>query len=69
MSAELLIASESLEMPTSRSGTFYVRELGEVAIPAAKANSMLAAVLWIGIGMFLQLMPRREDFGTVIAFG
>jgi hypothetical protein len=68
MSAELPIAGESPEMPTGPSGTLVVRELGEVVVPAAKANSMLAAVPWIGLGMILQLLPRGEDSGAVIAF-
>jgi hypothetical protein len=69
MSPELPIAGKSPEMPTSPSGTLGVREFGKVVVPAAKANSVLVAVLWIGIGVILQLLPRGEDSGAVIAFG
>jgi hypothetical protein len=69
MRTELLIAGESLEMPTSPSRTLGVRELGEVAVPSAEANSVLATVLWIGIGMILQLLPRWENSSAVVTFG
>lgn len=44
-----------------------MREFGEVAVPTAKAHPVLATVLWIGIGMILQQLPRGKDSGTVIA--
>ena len=69
MSTELLIAGEGLEMSTDPPWTLGVRELGEVTIPRAEADSVLAAVLWIGIGVALQLLPRGEDFGAIVAFG
>ena len=68
MSTELLIAGEGPEMAARPPWTLGVRELGEVAIPCAEANSVLVTVLWISIDMVLQLVPRREDFGAVVAF-
>jgi hypothetical protein len=53
MSTELLLTGESLEMPITPLGTLGVREFGEVAVPIAKANSVLATVLLISIGMIL----------------
>lgn len=67
MSAELSIAGESLEVATAPSGTLGVRKFGEVAIPTGKANSVLATMLWIGVDVILQLLPRWKDPGAIIA--
>ena len=56
MNAELLVAGESLEMPTGLPKTLGVGELGEVTVLIAmKANSVLTAVLWVCIRMVFQL--------------
>jgi hypothetical protein len=55
MDAELLVAGESLEMPTGPPRTLGVGELGEVTVPTAEANSVLTTVLWVCIRVVFQL--------------
>jgi len=69
MITELFIASESPEVLTAPSGTLGVGEFGEVAIPTAKANSVLVTMFWIGEDMIPQLMPRGKDPGAIITLG
>jgi hypothetical protein len=69
MITELFIASESPEVSTARSGTLGVGEFGEVAIPTAKANSVLVTMIWIGEDMIPQLIPRGKDPGAITTLG
>jgi hypothetical protein len=69
MSTELFIAGESLEVPTAPSGTLGVREFGEVAIPTAKANSVLVTMLGVDVDVILQLLPRGKDPSAIVALG
>lgn len=69
MGTKLPVACESFEMATCPSRTFGMRELGEVTVPTTEANSVLAAVLWMGVDVVLQLLPRGKDYSAVVAFG
>jgi len=69
MDAELLVAGESLEMPTGLPKTLGVGELGEVTVLIAESKLRVDRIA-LGLHSYgFSSCLRGKVFGAVVAFG